>query len=115
MGRMTDDMTRLAGEILAARDTRGRMMREVKHATADMKRRVAAMQADFRSAHADMARRQRGMLHGFVSGLKRTVATFRKEFADDLAGAHRVWAGGATAAMPSRTRRGGKWLGGEIA
>ena len=115
MGRLTDDMTRLVGEIHAGRDERGRLMRDLKHATAEMKRAVAGTQAGFRSAHAEMARRQQRMLRGFVSGLKTRVATFRKEFADDLAGAHRIWVGGAAATMPGRTRRGGKWFGGEIA
>ncbi len=115
MGRMTDDVTRLVGEIRASRDDRGRMMQDLRHVTADMKRAVAAMQTGFRSDHADMTRRQQRMLHGFVSGLKTKVATLRKEFANDLAGARKAWAGAAAMAMPGRTRRGGKWVGGELA
>ena len=115
MGRMTDDVTRLVGEIRASRDDRGRMMRDLRHSTVEMKRAVAAMQAGFHSDHADMARRQQRMLHGFVSGIKTRVAAFRKEFADDLGGARKAWAGAAAMAMPGRTRRGGKWFGGETA
>ncbi|MEK7757024.1 MAG: hypothetical protein AAB385_07415 [Planctomycetota bacterium] len=40
MGRLTDDMTRLVGEIHAARDERGR-------ATAEMKRSVARLRSTF--------------------------------------------------------------------
>jgi hypothetical protein len=101
-------MTRLVGEIRASRDDRGRLVRDLKHA-------VAGMQAGFRSHHADMVRRQKRMLGGFVSGLRSTVAGLRKESADDLGGAHRAWFGTMTAAMPGRTRRGGKGLGGERA
>jgi hypothetical protein len=118
MGRLTDDMTRLVGEIHTGRADRARTIREVKHVTAEMKRAVAEMQAGFRSARADMVRRQRRMLQGFVSGLRGTVGGLRNEFAADLAGAHRAWvstAVAAAAAMPGRSRRGGKWFGGESA
>jgi hypothetical protein len=113
MGRLTDDMTRLVGEIHGARDERGRLVRDLKHATAEMKRAVAGMQGGFRSAHADMGRRQQRMLGGFVSGLRTTVAGLRKGSADDLAGARKAWVGGA--AMGGRARRGGRFFGGESA
>lgn len=102
MGRLTDDMTRLIGEIHAGRAERSRMIRDIRHATAEMKHAVADMQAGFRSARADMARTQRRMLHGFMVGLRSRVAFLRKEMADDLAGAHRLWVG--TTAMPRATR-----------
>jgi hypothetical protein len=101
-------MTRLVGEIHTTRADRARTIQEMKQA-------VAGMQAGFHSAHAEMARNQRRMLHGFVSGLRGTVAGLRKEFADDIAGAHGAWGGAATAVMPGRSRRGGKWFGGESA
>ncbi len=115
MGSFTDDMTRLVGEIHAARDGRGRMMRDLKHATVEMKQAVAGMQTRVRLAHADMTRRQRGMLRDFASGLRATVAGMRREFGADLAGARGAWSGTATAATPGRTRRGGKSFGGESA
>jgi hypothetical protein len=115
MGRLTEDMTRLVGEIHAARDGRGRLMRDLKHATVEMKNAVAGMQARSRAAHADMARRQQRTLRDFASGLRATVAGVRKEFAVELAGARRAWFGTMTAAMPGRARRGGKWFGGESA
>lgn len=114
MGRMTDDMTRLVGEIRASRDDRGRLLQDLKQGTAEMKRAVTRMATGFRSQRADMVRRQQRALRGFVSGLRSTVAGSRKECADDLASAHHVWAGTA-AATPGRPRRGGKGSGGESA
>lgn len=52
MGRLTDDMTRLVGEIHAARDGRGRLMRDLTHATVEMRRAVAHLR---RSFAADLA------------------------------------------------------------
>jgi hypothetical protein len=115
MGRLTEDMTRLVGEIHAGRDDRGRLVRDLKHATVEMKQAVAGMQAGFRSAHADMVRRQQRMLRGFASSLRSTVAGLRKGFADDLGGAHKVWAGAVPGTAAGRTRRGGKWFAGENA
>lgn len=115
MGRLMDDMTRLVGEIQTGHADRARTIREVKRATFETKRAVAAMQANVRSAHAEMVRRQRRMLHGFVSGLRSTVAGLRKSFADDLAGAHKAWVGSAALVMTGRGQRGGKWFGGESA
>lgn len=47
MGRLTDDMTRLVGEIHAARDGRGRLMRDLTHATVEMRRAVAHLRRSF--------------------------------------------------------------------
>lgn len=117
MGRLTGDMMRLAGEVRAGHADRARLMRELRQGTVEMRRAVAMMQAGFRSARADLAQRQRRMLHGFVSGLRGTVGRMRKECADDLAGARRAWVGAAAAAIPGpgRGRRGAKWYGGEVA
>ncbi|MEK7757023.1 MAG: hypothetical protein AAB385_07410 [Planctomycetota bacterium] len=93
MGRLTDDMTRLVGEIHTGHEERRRFVRDIKD-------NVAAMRATFRAANEERARTVRQML---------------KKCADDLAGAHKAWFGTMTAAMPGRTRRGGKWFGGESA
>jgi len=45
MGRLADDMTRLVGEIQAARDDRRRLMRDLKHATVEMRRAVARLRS----------------------------------------------------------------------
>jgi len=71
---------------------------------------VAAMQAGFRDAHAEAARRVRAALADFVSGLKTTVAALRSEFAFDLAGARRAWFGASPAGrmFAEGTERGEK-------
>ena len=115
MGRLTDDMVRLVGEIHATREDRGRLMRSLTDATVEMKRVVAGMQGAFRSAHAETMRRQQRMLRGFVSGLRATVAAFRKAVADDLMGARKIWVGAAAAPIPGRAKRGAKWFSGESA
>lgn len=115
MGRLTDDITRLVAEIHAGHGERGRLLRDLRQSTAEMKGAVAAMQAGFRGAHGDMATRQQRMLRGFVAGLRGTVAGLRNGFANDLAGAHNAWVGAGAGATTGRGRRGTKWFGGESA
>jgi hypothetical protein len=47
MGRLTDDMTRLMGEIHAGRNDRGRLTQELTYAAAEMKRAVAGLRGTF--------------------------------------------------------------------
>lgn len=115
MGRLTDDITRLVGEIHAGRGERERLVQDLRHATAEMKRTVAAMQARFHAAHADTAARKRRWLREFVGGLRSTVTSLRNGFANDLSGAHNAWVGSGFAATPGRGRRSVKWFGGESA
>ena len=93
MGILTGDMTRLCGEINASRGARKELMKDLARGTKDLKDAVSGMQAGFRNAHADMARETKAERVGFVSGLEKTVFDMRKNFATDLAGAHRAWFG----------------------
>jgi hypothetical protein len=119
MGPLTESMTRLTGEIVAFRGERKHfvkvlghdvftMLAQFHHAHAQMahqtrkerqafvrtlERDVAGMQAGFRHAHALMARKTRAERRAAVNHLKKTVGTLRREFALDLAGAHRAWCG----------------------
>lgn len=115
MGRLTDDITRLVAEIHAGRGERGRLLRDLRQSTAEMKRAVGAMQAGFHAARADMAARQQRALRGFVLGLRGTVAGLRNSLANDLTGAHNAWVGAGAAATTGRGRRGTKWFSGESA
>jgi hypothetical protein len=47
VGRLTDDMTRLVGEIHAGRNDRGRLMQELTQAAAEVKRAVAGLRGTF--------------------------------------------------------------------
>jgi hypothetical protein len=128
MGPFTESMTRLCGEIVALRGARLTFVRELGQD-------VAAMKADFRLAHFEMARRTKAERQGFVRALghevaslmagfhrahqamarqtkaerraavnhlKKTVGGMRREFAQDLAGAHRVWCGPTPAELQAK-------------
>ena len=130
MGTLTESMTRLCGEIVTLRGARLTFVR-------DLGQDVAAMKADFRRAHTEMARRTKAERQGFVKALghevaslmagfhrahkamarqtkaerraavnhlKKTVGGMRREFALDLAGAHRVWFGPSPAELPGQGR-----------
>ncbi len=71
MGRLTDDMTRLAGEIRAGHAARVSFVK-------DLKREVATMRQGFRRQNKERAQ---------------TVMALRQEVAADLEGARRAWAG----------------------
>ena len=53
MGSLTQDITRLCGDITALRDSRQALMGHVARQTLEMKGAVAGMRAGFRKAHAD--------------------------------------------------------------
>jgi hypothetical protein len=73
MGPLTESMTRLCGEIVALRGARLTFVR-------DLGREVAAMKADFRRAHSEMAQRTRVERQGFVKALGHEVASLRAGF-----------------------------------
>jgi len=105
MGRLTDEMTRLVGEIVDMRGARKGFVKDLTNNTAalmanfhrahkDMARKtkaerraaVAHLMANFHRAHKDMARRTKAERRAAVAHLKNTVAA-------DLDGARRAWAG----------------------
>ena len=93
MARLTEDMTRLSGEIRALHGSREALIKGLVRGANDLRHIVSGMRAGFRNAHNEMARRTKADRLAFVSGLKRTVAGLRREFAGDLAGARRAWFG----------------------
>jgi len=86
MGNLTSDMTRLCGEISALHGAREAFLKDLQGA-------VSGMQAGFRNAHAEMARKTKTERVAFISSLKKTVSGMRTEFMADIAGAHRAWFG----------------------
>jgi hypothetical protein len=86
MGRITEDFTRLVGEIQGGHRDRQQMMR-------DLGRNGAEMQAGFHAARAEMSRRQKNALRDFATGIENKVSGLLKGFAGDLAGARRAWRG----------------------
>ena len=95
MGNLTDDMTRLRREVDALRSDRGALMQELARGAKDLASTVSAMQADFASAHATMAKKTGRARATYVARIKRQVGRMRKENAADLAGASQVWFGKA--------------------
>jgi len=95
MGNLTDDMTRLRGEVDALRSDRGALMQELARGAKDLAASVSAMQADFAAAHAAMARKTGRARASYVARIKKQVGRMRKENAADLAGAAHAWFGKA--------------------
>jgi len=93
MGNLTGDMRRLRNEIGVLRGSRESLLMELARMAKDRKNTVAGMRTGFRNAHAEMARSSRAERVAFLSDLKKVVFGMRKEFADDLAGAHKAWFG----------------------
>lgn len=109
MGMLTDDVTRLCGEISSMRRARVAMKKGLACSTQDRRAAVSQMQAGFANAHGEMARQSKASRSAFVSNLKRAVAGKRREFRDDLAGARRAWLGSLPAqrkGMEFEKRRG---------
>jgi hypothetical protein len=128
MGPLTESMTRLCGEIVSLRGARLNFVRdlgqdvaamksEFRRAHTEMARRskaerqgfikglgheVATMRAGFRQAHKAMARQTKAERRAAVNRLKKTVGGMRREFALDLAGAHRAWCGPSPAELRAK-------------
>ena len=90
---LTDDMTRLCGEIVAMRKARGSSMNELQHETKARKRAVVKLCAHFGRARATMAKRSKNERMAFLNNLKRYVGAQQRDLRDDLAGARRAWSG----------------------
>jgi uncharacterized protein YicC (UPF0701 family) len=104
MNNLTNDITRLCGEIAALRDTRANLMSNLAEARTDMQAAVTRMLAGFGEARSEMAKQTKADLSGFVGRVKEAVTELRQkvaklqdEFRDDVAGAHRAWHGAGPA------------------
>jgi hypothetical protein len=110
IGNLTNDITRLCGEIAALRDSRAKLRSNLAQGNRDRENSVAETLSEFRNARGDMADRTRTELASFVESmrdvvteLKQTVATFRGEFAEDLSNARRAWSGRGPVRMAPRS------------
>ena len=90
---MTNDITRLCGEIVAMRNGRNALMDGLVGDHKDRNQSVFQFCAHARSARAEMAKRTKTERLTFLHNLKRAVNAQRREMRRDLAGAHRAWAG----------------------
>jgi hypothetical protein len=102
MGRLTADFSRLVESIRTGRMERCTLNQANSFKTAERKRTVNGMLAGFRTAQAEMARRQRRFLHEFTTGIEQSVGAIRKGLRTDLDGARAMWFGRALSAPPVR-------------
>jgi len=100
MGTLTNDLTRLNGEIGALRRARTVFLEEMAHSVGTIQTHVRTILARFHRARKEMARKAKADrkasvmdVRKSVSHLKRVVAELRHGFALDLKGAHRAWMG----------------------
>ena len=106
---LTNDITRLCGEIAALRDSRAVLRNNLVQGREDRQGTVSQMLADLRNSRRDVADRTRTELQNFVgtvkdavTELKQGVAAFQEEFLGDLTGARRAWCGHSSMHSPSR-------------
>jgi hypothetical protein len=83
MGNLTDDMTRLRGEVDALRGARGALMQDLMRGARDLTTAVAAMRADFASAHTAMAKKTGKERETFVAAVIDEVNSLLGEFSKD--------------------------------
>jgi len=93
LGNITNDMTRLRGEIDTLRGARGALMQELARGARDLANTVLVMRAGFDTDHTAMAKKTRKDRGSCVSGIKKQVSKMRKENAADLNGARKAWSG----------------------
>ena len=83
MGNLTNDMTRLRGEVDALRSAREMLMQELTRGANDMAAAVMAMRADFASAHMAMAKKTSGEREAFVAGVIQEVNSLLDSFSQE--------------------------------
>lgn len=95
MGRLLEDMTRLAGEIQALQGSRQAFRKELSDGNRELQMDVFEMCADFVGTQARAAKRTKEERLAFLKNLKRTVRGQQREMRADIAAARHAWAGKA--------------------
>lgn len=90
---LTDEMTRLCGEILALRGARSSLMTQLQRDAKGRKQAVTEFCSHLDSSRRAMAKRTKNERLAFLNDLKRSVGAQRRDMRNDLAGARRAWAG----------------------
>ena len=100
INNLTNDMTRLCGEIAALRTSRADLMGNLAETHAEMQAAVTQMLTGFGETRSEMAEQTKAELSGFVvrvkeavTELQQQVAQKQNEFREDIAGAHQAWHG----------------------
>ncbi len=110
INNLTNDMTRVCGEIAALRGIRATLMSNLAETRGEMQAAVTQMLAGFGEARTEMAKQTKAERNEFVLSVKEAVTELRQkvaqlqdEFRDDIVGAHRAWHGGSPAPRPAPT------------
>jgi hypothetical protein len=90
---LTEDTIRLRDEIVALRDARGGLLKDLQKETKSRKKAVTQLCSHFGHVRAKTAKQSKHARLTFLDDLKRSVGALRKDVADDLAGARKAWAG----------------------
>ena len=80
MGNLTDDMTRLRGEVEVLRGVRGALMQDLTRGARDLTTAVSAMRATFSAAHAAISKQTRGERETFVAAVVSEVNSLLDAF-----------------------------------
>jgi hypothetical protein len=96
MGKLLEDMTRLAGEIRVLHGGRQAFRGELAERNGERQVGVFEMCADFADTQARAATRAKDGRLAFLKALRRTVSGLQREVRADLAAARRAWAGKET-------------------
>lgn len=90
---LTDDMTRLCGEIGTLRRGRKMLRQDLAHQTKTRAATVSQMHSDLSQTRLEAARKMRAGLADFTARLRREVGGQAREVQNDLAGVRRAWCG----------------------
>jgi hypothetical protein len=90
---LTEDTIRLRDEIVAIRNVRGGLIKDLQKETKLRKKAVTQLCSHFGHVRAKVAKQAKHARLTFLNDLKRSVGALRKDVTDDLAGARKAWAG----------------------
>ena len=90
---LTDDMTRLCGEIVSLRKRRGELLDSLERESKARRASVSGMCEQFANARAEMGRSTKSDRLSFLRNLQHTVQMQQRAMQSDLAGVRRAWAG----------------------
>ncbi|MBI4595179.1 MAG: hypothetical protein HY730_02245 [Candidatus Tectomicrobia bacterium] len=100
MGILTEDMTRLRGEIEALRTARKNLMQELAHGVQARRNELFETRARFFQEHGEMVRNTRENLLGFMSDIRKIVAEVQSQasvkralFRTEIVNSHKAWYG----------------------
>jgi hypothetical protein len=92
---LTNDMTRLCGEIVTLRARRGEMLDTMARTCKDRRESMAELRGQFANTRKAMARKTKADRLAFLHNLRHAVNAQRREMCSDLAGVRKAWTGRA--------------------